>query len=70
MIETNLLSIATLAVVKMAAHVASAARGESVHHRADDRQPLIVVTLLIELSVPTIPPQNVGDFEAVGFGLR
>jgi hypothetical protein len=39
------------------------------HHGVNDRQSLVAVTLLIEFRVPTIPPQNVGDFEAIGFGL-
>ena len=30
----------------------------------------VVVTLLIELSVPTIPPQDVVDVKAIGFMLR
>jgi len=69
-IETDQSPIAALAVVKMASHVASATRGKSIHNRANVRLPLVAITLLIELRVPTIPPQDVIDFESVGFGLR
>ena len=34
-IQTNQPPVAALTVVEMAAHVASATRGESIHHRAD-----------------------------------
>ena len=51
-------------------HVASATRGESIHHRANVRHPLVVVTLLIELRVPTILPQDFVNVEAVRLGLR
>lgn len=68
-IQSNQPPVAALPVVKMAPHIASATRGESIHHRADDCHPFVAVTLLIELRVPTIPPQNVVDFEAIGFGL-
>ena len=68
-IQTNQPPVATLAVVKMAAHVASATRGESIHDRADVCKSFVVVTLLVELRVPTVLPQDVIDFEAVGFRL-
>jgi hypothetical protein len=53
----------------MTSHEPGATRGECIHHGVNDRQPFVVETLLIELSVPTIPPQDVVDFEAVGFRL-
>ena len=70
MIQTNQASIAALAVVEMAPHERGATRSECIHDGVYDRQPLVAVTLLIELSVPTILPQDVVDFEAVGFRLR
>ena len=51
-------------------HELSATRGERIHHGVDDRHPLVAVTLRIELSVPTIPPQDVVNVEAVRLGLR
>jgi hypothetical protein len=54
----------------MTAHIPSATRGECIHHRADISQSLVVVTLLVEPSVPTILPQDVVDVKAIGFGLR
>ena len=51
-------------------YVASATRGESIHHRANVRHPLVVVTLQIEFRVPTILPQDVDDVQAVRLGLR
>ncbi len=60
-IETNQPLVATLAVVEVSAFI---------HHRAEVCESLAVVTLLIELGVPTIPPQDVVDFEAIGFRLR
>ena len=69
-IQANQAAITTLAVVQMASHEPGATRGECIHGGVNDRLSLVAVTLLIELSVPTILPQDVGDFEAIGFGLR
>jgi hypothetical protein len=54
----------------MAPHEPGATGGECIHHRANDRQSLVAVTLLIERRMPTILPQDVVDFKAIGFGLR
>ena len=69
-IQSNQATITALAVVKMASEIASATSGECIHHRADDCHPLVVITLLVELRMPTIPPQDIGDLETFGFRLR
>ncbi len=48
----------------------SATRGERIHHGVTDHQSLVAATLLSEFRVPTIPPQDVVEFETVGFRLR
>ena len=38
--------------------------------KAKDRQPLVAKTVLIELSEPTIPPQELNDLQSGLLGLR